>query len=662
MTTADTSGLRPLDDWTDEGPAPARPLFSDDRALLRAVLITWAVLTLWKAWLAASTNVLWEEAHFFTAGMHPDLAYPDVPAGWPLFARAVELVFGSSVLALRLAGLAVAQLIPLGVWFLAGPLVGPRQALWAALLSMLLPPLGVSGTIFYPEGALQLLTAVMLGAAVRAVSTGRLGWWALTGIAGGLGLFTHYRFGVIGLGVALFALLTRDGRALWGRPGFWLAGVLAAAGLLPALLYNMREDWPSVAFHAVNRHIWVWYPQGLLLHVVEQLMLCTPVFFVGLCGAAVLAWRTWRAGDAWAGLVLWTAATVFLAFTVIAPFYRTRLPHWPFLAYPALVVFLPAALIGFVDRARSGRGRRARAALILAGGPLFALVGALGVSAYDLAWANPERVPETLRPQLQTSMEDWRRLEPDLQAAEAAARRRFGGEPALATAGHIPAARLEFPGGRSRVFALDDPLDEQTRFRTMRTAWGLDEAALSRTRAGGGVVLALPEPTYLYHAPEEVAFRRRLCRRFEGIQPERTVELPPGRTAVALFTARVRPELGPEPASCPLLPQVYLARPERAEAVETGSNFYGAAADRTGVRRVDILVDGKVVAQARLGLDPPGGRVDPVLAYDPAYPRVQYDFQLPAGLRPGAHRLSVRATTGDGRLIEGGERTIYVGG
>ncbi|MBW3559212.1 MAG: hypothetical protein KY449_05485 [Proteobacteria bacterium] len=107
MTTADTSGLRPLDDWTDEGPAPARPLFSDDRALLRAVLITWAVLTLWKAWLAASTNVLWEEAHFFTAGMHPDLAYPDVPAGWPLFARAVELVFGSSVLALRLAGLTV---------------------------------------------------------------------------------------------------------------------------------------------------------------------------------------------------------------------------------------------------------------------------------------------------------------------------------------------------------------------------------------------------------------------------------------------------------------------------------------------------------------------------------------------------------------------------
>ena len=659
MTEAITGGLRPLD---DESPAPARPLFSDDRALLRAVLIAWAVLTLWKAWLAASTNVLWEEAHFFVAGMHPDLAYPDVPAGWPLFARGVELVFGPSVLALRLAGLAVAQLIPLGVWFLGRPMVGPRQALWAALLSMLLPPLGVSGTIFYPEGALQLLTAVLLGAAVRAISSGGIGWWALTGIAGGLGLFTHFRFGVVGLGVGLFALLTADGRGLWRRPGFWLAGVLAAAGLVPALLYNIREDWPSVAFHAVNRHIWTWYPQGLLLHLGEQLLLCTPAFFLGLCGAAVLAWRAWRAGDARAGLVLWTAATVFLAFTVISPFYRTRLPHWPFLAYPGLIVFLPAVLIGFVDRARNAAGRQGRAALIALGGPLFALAGAAGVSAYDLAWAHPERVPETLRPQLQTQMEDWRGLEPALQAASDSARSRFEGDPALATAGHIPAARLEFPGETRSVFALNDPYDEQTRFRTMRTAWGPDEAALSQTRAGQGVVLALPEPSYLYHAPEEVAFRRRLCRRFEAIQLERVVELPPGRTAVGLFTARIRPELGPEPASCALLPQVYVARPARAEAIEAGTNFFGAAADRTGVRRVEVLVDGRVVSQARVGLDPPGGRVDPVLAYDPAYPRVQFDFQLPPELKPGAHRLSTRVTTGDGRVIEGGARTIYVTG
>lgn len=653
-------GLRALDDWSEEPLAPASPLFGDDRALLRAVLIVGAALTLWKALLAANTNVLWEEAHFYVAGMHPDLAYPDVPAGWPLYARLVDALFGPSVLALRLAGLAVAQLIPVGVWFLAKPLVGQRQALWAALLSMLLPPLGVSGTIFYPEGALQLLEAAMLGAAIRAMATGRLGWWALTGVAGGLGLFVHYRFGAVGLGVVLFALLTRDGRRLWRQPGFWLAGALAAMGLAPALIYNAREGWPSIAFHAVNRQIWTWYPQGLPLHLLEQVGLCTPAFFAGLCGAAVLAWRAWRAGDARAGLVLWTGATVFVLFTAISPFYRTRLPHWPFLAYPALIPFLPAALALFVDKARSLAGRRRRAALVALGGPVFALLAAVGLTAFGLAWAHPERLPETLRPRLRTALEDWRRLDPDLRRARAQARLRFGGEPALATSGHIPAARLEFPGGRGAVFALDDPYDETTRFRAMRAAWGLDEAALSRTHAGDGVVLALPEPTYLYHTPEEVAFRRRLCRRFEALRQEAVVELPPGRTAVGLFTARVRSALGPEASPCPLLPSVYIARPQRAEVLEPGFNFYGAAADPAGIARVDILIDGRPAARARLGLDPQGGRVDPVLAYDPDYPRVQFDFQLREALKPGAHRLSARALTRDGRTIEGGQRTVYV--
>lgn len=662
VTAIGNGGLRPLDDWTEPSGGPAKPLLGDDRALLRVVLIVGALLTLWKALLAASTNVLWEEAHFFTAGMHPDLAYPDVPAGWPLYARVVEAVFGPNVLALRLAGLAVAQLIPLGVWFLAKPLVGHRQALWAALISMLLPPLAVSGTIFYPEGALQLLTAIMLGAAIRAMTSGRWSWWALTGVAGGLGLFVHYRFGAVGLGVVLFALLTRDGRRLWARPGFWLAGALAAAGLAPALLYNMREGWPSVAFHAVNRQIWTWHPEGLLLHLTEQIGLCTPAFFAGLCGAAVLAWRAWRAGDARAGLALWTGATVFLAFTAISPFYRTRLPHWPFLAYPALIPFLPAALALFVDEARSLAGRRRRAALIALFGPVFALLAAIGLTGFGLAWANPERLPESLRPRLQTALEDWRQLDPALRAATARARQRFGGEPALATAGHIPAARLEFPGARGAVFALDDPYDETTRFRAMRSAWGLDEASLSRQRAGTGVVLVLPEPTYLYHTPEEVAFRRRLCRRFAAIEQETIVELPPGRTAVGLFTARVRGELGAEASPCPLLPPVYIARPQRAEIIEPGFNFYGAAADRAGISRVDIVIDGEAVTQARGGLDPQGARMNPVLAYDPDYPRVQFDFQLPAGLEPGAHRLSARATTRDGRIIEGQPRTIYVAG
>ncbi len=645
---------------------PAKPLFGDDRALIRVALILWLALTAWKLALAATGNVVWEESHFVVAGSHPDLAYPDVPAGWPLFARLCTELFGWSPLAVRVPGLAVAQLIPLGIWFLARPLVGPRNAVWAAILSMLLPPLGVSGTIFYPEGALQLLAALMLGCAVRALRSDRLVWWIGTGIVGALGLFVHYRFGGVGLAVALFAVLTADGRRLFRRPGFWLAGVIAFAGLVPAILYNMREGWPSTEYHAVNRQVWEFNLSGLFLHLGEQLALSTPIFFIGFFWAARDGVRRWMDEDDAAGLAVSTGVIVFLLLTLLAPLYRTRLPHWPFLAYVGLIPFLPAALIGFVDAARSARGRRWRS-LAVASGPALAVVGALGVSAFNVGWANAERVPTAWRPLLQSEMEDWTAMEAPIARALAAARDRLGdSSPLLAASGHIPAVRLEFPGAPGRrVYGLNDPYDALTRFGTLRADLGLDRAALIGDHPGRAVVVALLEPTFLYHQPEETAFRAELCRLFTDVRLESANDLPPARQSVSLYTARLRPAAAATPAPCPFLLALYIARPERAEVLRPGAaaNFYGMAADPLGFTRVDILLDGRAVAQARIGLDVPGARAPAALAFDPAYPRVQLDFQLPAAaLTPGAHRLSLRGVRGDGSVIEGAARIVYVAG
>lgn len=644
---------------------PGKLLFGDDRALVRVALILWLALTAWKLAMAAAGNVVWEESHFVVAGSHPDLAYPDVPAGWPLFARLCTELFGWSPLAVRVPGIAVAQLIPLGVWFLSRPLVGDRNAIWAAILSMLLPPLGVSGTIFYPEGALQLLAALMLGCAVRAMRTGRLLWWIGTGVAGALGLFVHYRFGGVGLAVVLFAVLTADGRRLFRRPGFWLAGLIAFAGLVPAILYNMREGWPSTEYHAVNRQVWEFNLSGLFLHLGEQLALCTPIFFIGFLWAARDGVRRWMDDDDAAGLVVSVGVVVFLLLTLLAPLYRTRLPHWPFLAYVALMPFLPGALIGFVDAAGSARGRRWRG-LAVASGPVLAILGALGVSVFNTAWAYAERVPVAVRPMLQSEMEDWTALEAPIAQATAAARSRLRDpSPLLAASGHIPAVRLEFPGAPGRrVYGLDEPYDSRTRFGTLRADLGLDRAALLRNHPGRAVVIALLEPTFLYHQPEEAAFRAELCRLFADVRLESVTDLPPARQSVSIYTARLRPPAAAA-GSCPFLPALYIARPERAEVLEPGAaaNFYGMAADPLGFTRVDVLLDGRPVARARTGLDVPGARAPEALRFDPAWPRVQLDFQLPAAaLTPGAHRLSLRGVRGDGAIVEGAGRTVYVAG
>jgi len=212
------------------------------------------------------------------------------------------------------------------------------------------------------------------------------------------------------------------------------------------------------------------------------------------------------------------------------------------------------------------------------------------------------------------------------------------------------------------VFALDEPYDEFTRFSVIRRAWGLDEAGLKRDHDGGSAVLVLPEPSYLYNTPAELAFRRRLCREFNDIRPSEIAELPPGRVAVELYTARVAaPNAG---AACPLLPRLYMAQPVRAaqfRAHRFAGGLFGLASDPMGVVAVRVLLDGRPVADAKTGLNPDTAPPVPEFKDDPGYPALWFSYALPAdALTVGEHRLSIRAVLRTGQTKDSAARTIYV--
>ncbi|MFN3808293.1 ArnT family glycosyltransferase [Asticcacaulis sp.] len=647
---------------TPQALGPQKPLFGDNRTLMRVGLIIGAVICLWKLYIAVTANIIWEEGHFAVSGLYPALGYPDIPAGFPLLSRLVTLIFGMEALPLRILSLLIASAIPLAIWFMARPVVSEREAIWAAILSLLIPPLSMSGTIFYPEGLLQLLLALMLGCLLRAFKTDEWKWWLLTGLCGALGLFVHFRFLFPGAGIVLFALLTPAGRKLWTRPKFWATGGVAALGLLPSLLYNAFNDWPAIAFHVTNRPVWRPELKLMTAFLNQQIGLVTPVFFFGLAYVAYkMAWTERRGPLALLGIV---GVFIFGFYFVQSPANAQIMPHWPFLAYVPLVVGLPGVLIAYADAAQSRFGRTLRQG-VLALGPLLALAVGIGITVYEYAWAHTEKLPWQWKQINFMRNEDWTVLHPTLTAAEAVARQRFGPEVAVAVSGHVPAVRLEFPNRPTRaLYTLGEPYDRFSRFGTARQAWGLGYDDLIRAQAGKGVVLVLPDPSYLYHQPEELSFRRELCQRFDDIILYRRVELPPGRNVVAFYTARLRKDAvkaAPEP--CALLPELYIAQPPRGQFLEAHAqtNYFGIAADSQGVTRVDILIDGKPVTQARYGLDPEGFKTPDALRYDPNWPKLQFDFRLDkAGLTPGPHTLSLRATRTDGSTVEGAEKTLYI--
>ncbi|MFT3997609.1 MAG: glycosyltransferase family 39 protein [Asticcacaulis sp.] len=642
---------------------PQKPLFGDDRALIRAGLIIGAVIFVWKLYIALTANVIWEEGHFAVSGLYPDWAYPDIPAGFPLLSRLVTLIFGMNAVPLRILSLLIATAIPFAIWFMAKPVVKPREAIWAAILSLLIPPLSMSGTIFYPEGLLQLLLALMLGCLIRAFLSDEWKWWILTGVCGALGLFVHFRFLIPGAGIVLFALVTPAGRRLWTRPKFWATGGVAALGLLPSIIYNALNDWPAIAFHVTNRPVWRPDMKLMTAFLNQQIGLVSPVFFAGLAFVGYkLVWKERRRPLALLGVV---GVFIFALYLLQSPANAQIMPHWPFMAYVPLVVALPGVLIGFADAAKSMGMRRVRQA-VLALGPILALATGIGITVYEYAWANTTKLPWQWKSLNFMRNEDWTVLHPALIEAEAVARQRFGPQVAVAVSGHVPAVRLEFPNTPVRAFyTLGEPYDRFSRFGTARQAWKLGLNDLVHEQAGKGVVMVLPDPSYIYHQPEELAFRRDLCNRFDDITLYKRVELPPGRNVVAFYTARVRTyPLAPVAATpCALLPELYIAQPPRGQFIDgkAKTNYFGIAADAAGVTKVEVLIDGAPVTTANYGLEPEGFRTPQALSYDPNWPKLQFDFHLDkAGLKPGPHVLSLRATRSDGTTVDGGEKTIYI--
>ncbi|ESQ76201.1 glycosyltransferase family 39 protein [Asticcacaulis sp. AC402] len=649
---------------TAEKPAlgPRGQIIGDDRLLIRAGLILLAVMTVWKLYVALITNVLWDEAHFVISGAHLDLAYPDIPAGYPWLARLVTTIGGWNVLPLRLVALAIATAIPFAVWFMARPVTSERNAIWAAIIALLCPAVTMNGPIFYPEGGLQLLLALMAGCLLRAMTDNGLKWWVGAGLCAGLGLLAHYRFVVPGLAVFAFLLAHPLGRRQWSQPGLYVTAGLAALGLLPAVIYNIANDWPALQFHVVQRPRLGLDLQFVVTLVVTQIVFANPVFFIAMAAGAKKA--LWDEHDKPAALLGYIGVGVFGFYVVQALFNKTVMPHWPLMAFVPLLVFAPGVLIGYVDRAASDRGRVFRTVLV-ALGPAITIVAGVVFSVMAYVSANQMPIPYSLRELDSSETENWTLAEPDLTAALARAKTRFGPDIAIAANGHNSAVRLEFPAVKGRqVYTLNDPDDLKTRFVQARAKWRLDRDSLVRDHAGKGVVLVLNAPDYVYHEGKaEVDFYKDICGLFDDVEPFGVTELPPGRVALQLYTARVRATTKPFAGPCPLLPSLYVGQPTRGAYLTTDdkTNYFGVAVDPIGITKVDVLIDGQVTTPTRYGLDPEGARMPDVLTFDPNYPRVQFDFKFPDGaLTPGEHKLSIRATRKDGTTVDSQPRTLYV--
>ncbi len=270
-----------------------------------------------------------DELYFLAASRHLAWGYVDQPPITPALAGLARLLFGDTLLGLRLLpALAVGALVVV-TGLLARELGGGRAAQLLAAACVAASGVTLSTGHLHSTTTYDLLAwAVGLWLLVRLLGTGERRLWLPIGLAVGVGLLNKATVAQLA-GVVLVGLLAdRDARRLLAS-GWLLAGGAAALLLwAPYLAWQAGHGWPQLAVFADLRANDGGLGAGLAFLPLQLLVtnpLLAPVWLVGLVALLRDGWaRPWR-----------PAAVAFL---VLIAFYTVvgGKPYYAFGFYPVL--------------------------------------------------------------------------------------------------------------------------------------------------------------------------------------------------------------------------------------------------------------------------------------------------------------------------------------
>lgn len=325
------------------------------------MLAVLAFLVEWLPGVLGPYGFFIDELYYLACARRPAWGYVDHP---PLSIGVLAVVRAGLG-----EGLAVVRLVPA---LLAGGLVlvvgstarrlgggGFGQTL-AALAWLVSPiPLIVLGVFSMNALEIALWTAALL-VLWRTLEDETPRRWVLVGGLLGLGLLNKHTTGMLGLAVGVGLLLSPARRQL-ATPWPWIAVGIAGLMVLPNLLWQRANDWPSLEFYR-NADLHKNVPTPPLTALAHQVLYYGPATF-GIAVLGVGVWLRTRGGRA----LGW--ATAFLLVAMV--FSNKSRPDRVAGLYPVLVAAGAVAVEAFTNRPRRGWLRPVSIVAIAAGGAAF---------------------------------------------------------------------------------------------------------------------------------------------------------------------------------------------------------------------------------------------------------------------------------------------------
>ncbi|MEM8699781.1 MAG: glycosyltransferase family 39 protein [Pseudomonadota bacterium] len=274
--------------------------------------------------------VHFDEAQYWAYGQELAWGYFSKPPLVGAVIRVTTDLFGDTLFALRLASPLAHALI---AWliFLCGRMVyGAPVGFWAALAYSLAPGVGVSAMIVSTDPIMMVFWALALYATLKAERDRAPFWWAVMGIAIGLGTLAKYTMLAFPAGLVLYLLLSAK-QTPWRGLAIGLGAALVV--MAPNILWNWQNSFATVAHVAEDAA-----PGGQLFNpdkgaefLGAQFGVIGPVVFLGLIAA--LIWREKKPPQG-AALLIWQSVTLLLPIILLAFATRAQ-PNWAAPAYIA---------------------------------------------------------------------------------------------------------------------------------------------------------------------------------------------------------------------------------------------------------------------------------------------------------------------------------------
>lgn len=280
-----------------------------------------------------------DECYYWLWAQHPAFGYYDHP---PMVAWGIAVFTWLSDAALFVRLPFVLSFVALS-WLiydtgktLFSETVARRALLWlnACLL------LSIGSVVATPDPPSVLMWAFGLWALAKLQTTGKGYWWLVFGLFAGLGVEAKYTNFFLGLGVLAWFLLDKPARKGLLTPWPWLGALIAAAAMVPNLIWNAQHGWITFAKQFGRMEGAHFTAQYLPEFVVSQVLLINPLIFIFVV-LGVVAW--WKTRDNSKLTLLIALPLPLLAYMLVHVFHDRIQGNWPAPVYPGLVLLAAVA-------------------------------------------------------------------------------------------------------------------------------------------------------------------------------------------------------------------------------------------------------------------------------------------------------------------------------